>query len=197
MAIRLLQSLYKISSHSTPNIYLILLCLLGLSACVSLTPKLEISYADRDSLNFTGRGSAAGVMLDAVMDGAGIAIGIAIDQGIAKDISKNILLHDPKFDFRELLRQRLKKSSILELESIKIKTYGFKSAPGEDQVSAWLELDIVKNGTIVQVKYPEDFTKVKTENFVKVKENAATAVDLLVTAIDAVIKVKLIEANIK
>lgn len=197
MVTRLLQFLCKVFPHSPLNSYLVLAFLLSLSACVTLNSKLEISYLDRDSLNFTGRGSAAGVMLDAVMDGAGIAIGIAIDQGIAKDISNNILLHDPKFDFRELIRQRVNKSSVSALESIKIKTYGFKSAPGEDQVSAWLELEVVQNGTIIQVKYPEEFTNVKTESFVKVKENAAAAVDLLVAATDAVIKVKLIEANIK
>jgi hypothetical protein len=195
MVVRLLQFLCKFFPHSVLNLYLILVFLLGLSACATLNSKLEISYLDRDSLNFTGRGSAAGVMLDAVMDGAGIAIGIAIDQGIAKDISKNILLHDSKFDFRELIRQRVSKSSVSALESIKIKTYGFKSAPGDDKVSAWLELDIVKNGTIIQVKYPEDFTDVNTEKFIKVKEDAAIAVDLLVAAIDAVIKVKLIKAN--
>lgn len=195
MANGLFLCLSKRFSYSCYRIFSINIFLLGLSACASLGVKFEIDYADRDSLNFTGPGSATGIMLDGVMDGAGVAIGIAIDQGIAKDISNNILRHDPKFDFRDLLRQKLNRSSISGLESIKIQTYGFKSAPGKDLVSAWLKLDVVKNGTAFHINYPDDFADIRTEKFVKIKENASIAVELLIHAIDEVIKRKLVNSN--
>jgi hypothetical protein len=184
MVIKLLQNVCRFFVHFNSGMYLTLVVLLSLSACTSLSSRPQITYLDRDSLNFTGRGSAAGVMLDSVMNGAGIAIGIAIDQGIAKDISNNILRNNPRFDFRELVRQRLEKSAITGVDSIIIKTYGFKSAPGEDRVSAWIDLDIIHNGKSIQIKYPEDFTGVETEKFIAVKEDSAVAADLLVQALD-------------
>ena len=60
--------------------------LLALSACVSKFATPQIVYGDKSTLSFSGKGAAAGMMMDAYMGGAGVAIGIAIDEGIAKDI---------------------------------------------------------------------------------------------------------------
>jgi hypothetical protein len=38
------------------------------------TTKLEIQYNDRQTLAFTGKGAAAGIMLDSILGRAGIAI---------------------------------------------------------------------------------------------------------------------------
>jgi len=162
--------------------------LLFLPACVNQHQNsfVDISFDEKPSLSFTGRGAAAGIMLDSVMVG-GAAIGIAIDQGIAKDISNNILKQNPSFDFREFVRQQLTQSQISSIESIKIKTWGFKSAP-DDQVSAWLVLDVVKNRKSIQVNYPEDFSAVKTENFMKVKESSNIAINLLNNALSDIFK---------
>ncbi len=66
-------------------LFVITCCLLA--ACThSRVQPVDVSFGARETLYFTGRGAAAGIMMDAYLGGAGVAIGIAIDEGIAKDM---------------------------------------------------------------------------------------------------------------
>ncbi len=69
---------------------LLLLGTILFSACASLFPQKEMSYAimlaEPHVIRFEGKGAAAGVMMSSSMGPMGIAIGVAIDEGIAKDI---------------------------------------------------------------------------------------------------------------
>ena len=78
----------------------LILLISGFISCTTFTAKSPpIEFKDRQTLVFTGKGAAAGIMLDSVMGGVGVAIGIAIDEGIAKDIAKSIYEINPDYDF--------------------------------------------------------------------------------------------------
>lgn len=157
----------------------LLLCLL--ISCQSV-PDVTVTFQDKESLSFTGRGSAAGVMMDSLMPG-GIAIGIAIDEGIAKDIARNIQNHYPQFNFLELVKVRVRNKNI---ETVSIKTWGFKSTADQGLVSAWMILDITTAVQRKQIIYPDDFSDIKTWDFDKVKQDSSVAVELLTGAVDHV-----------
>lgn len=149
-----------VASRMSPNIYnnaikvkimrIILLLLLGclITSCAQIRlASIDVTYGERQTLYFTGRGSAAGIMMDSLLGGAGIAIGIAIDEGIAKDISAAIVASNPKFSMdilvKAVLHQQVSQGINIDgLKSIVINKYGFQSAP-DDKVVPLLELQFI------------------------------------------------------
>jgi len=77
------------------------------ASCVSKPVTSQIDHGDRSTLAFSGKGAAAGTMMDAYMGGAGVAIGIAIDEGIAKDITANLSNRRGGFDMLALVNNEL------------------------------------------------------------------------------------------
>lgn len=132
--------------------------LLFVGCAHKLVDKVEVSSGERGQLYFTGRGSAAGMMMDSLLGGAGIAIGIAIDEGIAKDISSALLINNPKFSMaalvKDVLREQAKEGVNLNgLKSIVIEKYGFQSAP-DDRVVPLLELQLTcESGASSNIKF--------------------------------------------
>lgn len=147
-----------------------------LMACVQINvEKVDVRLGDRTTLYFTGRGAAAGIMMDSLLGGTGVAIGIAIDEGIAKDISTAILANNPNFSMKALTEDLLyeqmgKNKSIGSLKAVIIEKYGFKSA-ADDTVIPLLELKLTCASGLVQdirlsetdSKYAIPFDKVKTD----------------------------------
>lgn len=127
------------------RIILLLLTYCLITSCTQTrTSPVEVTYGERQSLYFTGRGSAAGIMMDSVLGGAGIAIGIAIDEGIAKDISAAILASNPEFTMDGLVKDVLKEKvqqgmNVDGLKSLVITKYGFQAAP-DDKVAPLVAL---------------------------------------------------------
>lgn len=161
---------------------LVLLLQSSLQACFfapSHSP-INISFESRGSLAFTGRGAAAGIMLDSVMGAGGIAIGIAIDEGIAKEISTNLHAYSKDFSIQNTLRSQIDKSIDRNLLEIKVKNYGFRTYPkGEDQISAWLDLEFVCKNKSYPIHYPQDFSDIHSVDFATIKVDGKTSYDLL------------------
>ena len=169
---RLFKHLVKLTFVSLP--------LFALPACLSVSPPIPISFAGKESVSFTGRGAAAGIMLDSVMGAGGIAIGIAIDEGIAKEISTNLHAHAKDFSIQNTLRSQIDKSTDKNLLEIKIKNYVFRTYPkGDDQISAWLDLEFVCKNKSHSINYPQDFSEVSSEDFMTIKMDGKTSFDLL------------------
>ncbi len=176
------------------NIFILLL-IFFLTACVTQpSPKILVSLSDNQTLDFTGKGAAAGIMLDSVMGGAGIAIGIAIDKGIAKDIAKNLSNHIPLFNIVDNIDQQLKtaitKNHLKYLPNLQIaiEHYGFKTfSSGEDAASAWLEVNLTIDEQKINMRYPENFDHIDSANLVSVKENPEVAYRLLNSAVQQVV----------
>lgn len=128
-------------------ILLLLTCCLITSCTHTRTLPIDVTYGERQSLYFTGRGSAAGIMMDSMLGGAGIAIGIAIDEGIAKDISAAIVASNPKFTMdglvKDALREKVKQGMNADgLKSVVITKYGFQAAP-DDKVVPLVSLKFI------------------------------------------------------
>lgn len=96
---------------------------------------MPVELGDRSSLFFTGKGGAAGIMMDAFMGGAGVAIGIAIDEGIAKDIHLAIQKENPQFDIKmyveSVLEKNHKKQGLKKWQRLTIERYGFQIIEGD------------------------------------------------------------------
>lgn len=185
------------------KIILVFIFALFLCACATQpTPKILVTLSGNQTLDFTGKGAAAGIMLDSVMGGAGIAIGIAIDKGIAKDIASNLSHHKPVLNIADHFDQQLKaaliKNRVKGSQTIQatIEHYGFRTFPGgDDAVSAWLEVSLLIDGRKIDVRYPQDFDQVDSASLSSVKDNPDVAYALLENASKQVIK--RIIANIK
>lgn len=133
-----------------------------LAACVhSRSERVGIVFGERESLYFTGRGSAAGVMMDSLLAGTGVAIGIAIDEGIAKDIAAAIFAHNPEFSMISLVAEELHKSEnkgldFGDLHLININKYGFQAA-ANDAVVPLIEFQLkCSSGAFYDVKFTPD-----------------------------------------
>ena len=165
-------------------------------ACVTQpSPKILVSLSDNQTLDFAGKGAAAGIMLDSVMGGAGIAIGIAIDKGIAKDIANNLSHHEPLLNIADHLDRKLKaaiiKNRVKGLKNIQatIEHYGFKTfSGGEDAASAWLEISLLIDGNKFDIYYPHDFDQVSSASLSSVKQNPDAAYTLLDNATNRVVE---------
>jgi len=170
--------------------------LLLFSACANKIINSQIIYGDRSTLSFSGKGAAAGMMMDAYMGGAGVAIGIAIDEGIAKDISANLSSRSDGFNMLALMYEELnsnvknagnKRKQILATK-ITVETYGFRSARGEgDKVSAWLKVRFSNHDTNVLLTYPDDFALPAVIEFIDAKKNPELAFSTLKAATDLVL----------
>lgn len=151
------------------------------------TPPVEVTYGERQSLYFTGRGSAAGIMMDSVLGGAGIAIGIAIDEGIAKDISAAILSSNPEFTMDGLVKDALKEKvkqgmNVDGLKSVVITKYGFQVAP-DDKVAPLVALQFTcESADIPVVEFTSD-NKDQTIPFDQSKTNGKLVEKLLRDAV--------------
>lgn len=152
---------------------------------------IPITYGEREALYFTGRGSAAGIMMDAYMGGAGVAIGIAIDEGIAKDISSALFANNPKFSMVALvggvLREQEKKGvSIAGLKSVVVEKFGFQSA-SDDKVIPLLEMQFVcDSGSPQKIKLVPD-EHVQSITFEQSKTDGALVENQLRAAVDVLI----------
>jgi hypothetical protein len=172
---------------------------LFLVACVSkpIAPQ-NITYGDRSTLAFSGKGAAAGMMMDAFMGGAGVAIGIAIDEGIAKDIAANISSMPGSFDMLELVKKEIilnsraidtvGKRKLASATKITVETFGFHSSIGEgDKVSAWLKMRFSSQDGELVLTYPDDFISPPVIDFNEAKKNPALAFNTLKDATDLVL----------
>ena len=185
------------------RIYFIIMQLVSvmiLSGCATkaATP-VQVKTGERTTLAFTGKGAAAGVMMDAFLGGAGVAIGIAIDEGIAKDITENILKPPATFNVvsvveKNILALKSERKSFQILKgsdappknsvSVVVDTYGFRSFPGEgDKVTAWIKLRFIEKTKESIVNYPADFESPKAIDLSEVKTNSKVATVALEDAI--------------
>jgi hypothetical protein len=163
---------------------------------------LQVVTGDRSTLAFTGKGAAAGIMMDAFLGGAGVAIGIAIDEGIAKDIANNLSKPPTVFNMVALVEKKIfsapqknhrytlfnhTNTDMSDVARIVIETYGFRTAPGDDQVTAWMRMRFVTDGKEIIINYPADFESPATADLNKIKNDSVIAAKMLGDATDLVI----------
>ena len=162
-----------------------------IAACTSVPPNsVDIGYGERQTLYFTGRGAAAGIMMDSLLGGTGVAIGIAIDEGISKDIAAAISVNNPNFSMGALVKDALDGAvsqgvNIDGLKSVIIEKYGFQSAP-DDTVIPLLELQLVcRSGLIQKINFvPNEVDRALP--FDKVKTDGSLAEKALRGAVEAI-----------
>lgn len=172
---------------------LLLASCLIISCAHTPTPSVPVEFRDRETLFFTGRGAAAGIMMDAYLGGAGVAIGIAIDEGIAKDISAAILKADPEFDMRKLVREQLQattsKVTLKNWQRVVVEKYGFKIVDG-DYVIPVLELAVDCKAGVETHRFEwhsENYTKA---GFDLIKRDGVVGVGLLQQAVEETLQTK-------
>jgi len=168
-----------------------------LSSCATHSKSSwQIKTGDRTTLAFSGKGAAAGMMMDAYMGGAGIAIGIAIDEGIAKDIATDIKKYSPDFNIVSMVESQLSKQSFYVhffkrnnvSTQVVIEAYGFHTFPSEgDKASAWLKMHFISNGKDVFINYPADFSSPTLAELNDIKTNPKLAYGLLNNAVAEVL----------
>jgi hypothetical protein len=181
----------------------IILLILFLAACnTQPVPKIPVTLGNNPALDFTGKGAAAGIMLDSVMGGAGIAIGIAIDKGIAKDIAKSLNQHNPPFNIVENMNVHVKRAAAKNRfkknysTAIIVEHYGFKTVRGgDDLVSAWLEISALVGEKKMTLRYPEDFDQVNSASLTSVKESSDQAYALINNATERVVDLLWVRLN--
>lgn len=185
----------------------LILCFLILSGCAvkPLVP-VEVKTGERTNLAFTGKGAAAGIMMDAYMGGVGVAIGIAIDEGIAKDIATNLARNPSGFNITSLVEKNLlaepKNKYLIKSPAINssrvmgsknstqvvIETYGFRTFPGEgDKVTAWLKMRFINGTNNIVLTYPDDFRSPQPIELTDAKTNPELAYGALDNAVHSVI----------
>lgn len=172
-----------------------LLMTLSLSCSVFKGRIIGVQYDDRQTLAFTGKGLAAGIMLDSVLGGAGIAIGIAIDEGIAKDIAKSIYTSNPEHDFLVDVKRGIQQSKEITIKDKRLLTkvvvirHGFRTTSGEkaleykDAVSPWISLSFNCTGSTIAINYPEDIGQPVISELQDIKVNGQLAADQLKIAV--------------
>jgi hypothetical protein len=182
----------------------LMLSVVILAGCAS-THKMpvEVKTGERSNLAFTGKGAAAGIMMDAYMGGAGVAIGIAIDEGIAKDIATNLAKYPSGFSITSLVEKNLlaesknqysikrdstKTSRTIAATQIVIDTYGFRTFPGEgDKVTPWLKIRFINNTNNMLLTYPDDFQSPQTLELADAKTNPELTFGQLNNAVQLVV----------
>lgn len=164
-----------------------------LVACThSRFEKVGVSFGEREALYFTGRGAAAGIMMDAYLGGAGVAIGIAIDEGVAKDMAVAIQKENPRFDIRSHIKEFLiKNSSKAELETwqkLTIDRYGFQIIDA-DFVVPVLDLTVIcTNANTVSFGLDKDSMSAYKKKLTTIKEDGGVALQLLNKGIEDVFR---------
>lgn len=170
--------------------FVILIAIL-LGGCTSHSARhISVKFENRATMAFTGKGAAAGIMMDAYLGGAGIAIGIAIDEGIAKNIAENIAHSYPDFNIASVVAKELQRKSYRFMQPAKVEiiTYGFRTVAGEgDLVAAWLTIKFTNRDGDVTINYPQDFSSTKTAELNLVKTNAEVAGSMLNSAVADVV----------
>lgn len=166
--------------------FLLVLSCFVLSCTHTQKQPIPVSFGDRDALFFTGKGAAAGIMMDAFLNGAGVAIGIAIDEGIAKDISAAIQKANPQFDIRNLVREQLvtvSKELVTEnWQGLVIEKYGFQVGDG-DFVSPVLELRVNCTDGARPIRFEKDSTVSNEAELGLIKTDGKVAEGLLQRAV--------------
>jgi hypothetical protein len=178
---------YIIKINLTMRIILLLLVsCLTISCAHTRAPSVPVEYGDRQTLYFTGKGAAAGMMMDSLLGGTGVAIGIAIDEGIAKDIAAAIQKANPEFDIRKLVQEQLAIASndvaTKNWQSLVIEKYGFKVSDG-DYVSPVLELTVNCKGSAKKIHFETDPANSDKTELELIKKNGKVAEDLLRQAV--------------
>jgi len=132
-----------------------------LTSCVSTqgSRSVDIDVNDPDRIRFSGKGSAAGIMLMGAMGPMGIAIGAAIDEGIGKEIDAAASRFG--FDFDAIIQKTVSEESCV-ISSVTVNYYGFKMISGGDDL-ATPSLDIISSSEFVEnvrLIYPDSENKV-------------------------------------
>lgn len=147
---------------------------------------IPVEYSDRQTLAFEGRGAAAGIMLDSLLGGTGVAIGIAIDEGIAKDIATNIQAKYPDYSFEREFGKVLSSSRRSNLKlftgltQVIINRYGFHTFAGDgDKVNAWVAVDFICNNQSIVGEFPGEDKNPDAIDFTAIKIQADQTVALL------------------
>ncbi len=155
---------------------------------------IPVEYSDRQTLAFEGRGAAAGIMLDSLLGGTGVAIGIAIDEGIAKDIANNIQSAEPDYSFKQHFEFGLNQAqakyaaAFRDLTGVVIQRFGFHTLTGDgDKVSAWMSVDFKCKVGNRKVEFPGALTSVDSLEFDAVKSQPDATLKLLDQAIQQLI----------
>lgn len=167
-------------------ILLLLVSCLIISCAHTPAPSIPVEFGDRQTLFFTGKGAAAGIMMDSLLGGVGVAIGIAIDEGIAKDISAAIQKANPEFDIRKLVQEQLVIVSdevvTKNWQSLVIEKYGFNVVEG-DFVSPVLELTVNCKGGAGKIHFERNPTASAKAELELIKKDGEVAENLLRQAV--------------
>lgn len=183
------------------RIVLLLLASFLITACVhTRTTTISVEFGDRQTLYFTGKGAAAGIMMDAYLGGAGVAVGIAIDEGIAKDISAAIQKSNPEFDIRDVVKKQLvvvsDEISTKNWQSLVIEKYGFQVVDG-DFVSPILELAVNCNGSAETIRFERNLANPDKVELDLIKSDGTVGVGLLQQAVEETMTNKRLSALCK
>lgn len=172
---------------------LLLASCLIISCAHTPTPSISVEFGDRQTLYFTGKGAAAGIMMDAYLGGAGVAIGIAIDEGIAKDIAAAIQKVNPEFDIRKLVQEQLVVASDVVVtknwQSLVIEKYGFKVVEG-DVVNPVLELTVNCKGGAETINFERDPANSDKAELELIKKDGEIGLNLLQQAVEETMQVQ-------
>lgn len=163
--------------------FLLLLSCLISSCTHTRTLSIPVEFGDRQTLYFTGKGIVAGIMMDSLLGGAGIAIGIAIDEGIAKDIFAAIQKANPEFDIRKhiesLLVSNRGRATTKNWQKLTVDRYGFQVVDG-DFVVPVLEFTVsCTNATKVPFNLEKDSISAYKVDLATIKNNGKAAQRLL------------------
>ena len=118
---------------------------------------VAVKYPQSDKLDFTGRGSAAAMMMSGSMGAMGIAIGVAIDEGLAKDLTASAKAGG--FNAEQSFAKALGLADYRAVETdepenaLIIEKLGFR-AKG-DLIAPWVELNFSRGVATILCRYQE------------------------------------------
>ena len=178
-------------------VLLLLVSCLTISCAHTRAPSVPVEYGDRQTLYFTGKGAAAGIMMDSLLGGTGVAIGIAIDEGIAKDIAAAIQKVNPEFDIRKLVQEQLLIASdeiaTKNWQSLVIEKYGFKVVDG-DFVIPVLELGVNCKGGAEKIHVERNPVNSDKAELELIKEDGEIGLSLLQHAVEETVQAKRLDS---
>lgn len=142
--------------YKTVIIGLLLLALWGCQSLKSpLVKPIIIDYQNRSTLEFTGRGSAAGMMMSGSMGAMGIAIGVAIDEGISKDLHASAAKGG--FILEDEIAHMLTKHGYMAIntaaQTIVIRHLGFRASG--DLIVPWVEISLATKNDSQSFSYAD------------------------------------------
>ena len=184
--------------------YLALLLTMALTALVNCaytnntieqSPTVLTAIEEPHKIQFTGKGSGAGMMLSGTMGPMGIAIGIAIDEGISNEINRSA--NKAGFDIQQLVKENFIQTQAKtyppkSIINIHIKQYGFTLKPGQDDpvLPEWVIDLSVDQGSTLSIHYPKDFTdqNLPTAPLEQIKNDGKTSIKLYQQALTLAFK---------